>query len=96
MRHELFVGSAKGMAFGGGKIREGHFEMPADLGVQVMDLAGESIGRQPLGQSVGIQEGSIDFFRRGAQHAMQTHGIGVGFAHGLICFYRVVRDMTNE
>ena len=40
------------MAFAGGEIRERHFVGAADFGVQLVDLAGESVRRKPFGHRV--------------------------------------------
>ena len=41
----------------------------------MMNFAGEPVRWKPLDHGIGIEECSIDFFRRRAQHAMKTNGI---------------------
>ena len=45
-----------------------------DLGIQLVDLAGEAVGRQPARDGIGFDEGTIDFLRLGAQDAVQADG----------------------
>lgn len=52
----------------------------ADLGVQLLDLAGEAVGRKPPGEGLPVEEGTVDLFGSGAQHAVQADGSG---GHGL-------------
>ena len=66
------VCSAEGMAPGAAEIGERHFETATESGIELMNLAGKSMRRQPFGQGIGVQESAIDFFRRGAEHAMET------------------------
>ena len=49
------------MALAGGEIGERHFVRAADVGVHLMDLAGESVRRKPFGHRVRIEERTIDF-----------------------------------
>ena len=43
----------------------------ADFGFDVMNFARESVGWEPLGLGIGIEEGAIDFFRCRAQDAVK-------------------------
>ena len=63
--HQFEVLAAEGVALAGGEVRERHLVGAADLGVQVVDLAGESVRRKPLGHRVGVEERPIDSFGRG-------------------------------
>jgi len=77
MRRELDVRSAEGVAPAGAEVRERHAMAAADACVQVMNLAGEAVRRQPLRHRVGIQEGAVDALRRSAEHAMEANRAGV-------------------
>ena len=37
----------------------------------MMNLAGKTVGRKPLGHGVGVQECAIDALGRGAEHAVE-------------------------
>lgn len=41
-----------------------------------MNLAGEPVRRQPLAHRIRIEEGAIDFLGSGAEHTVQTDGVG--------------------
>ena len=58
-----------------GEIRERHLVGAADLGIQVVNLAGESVWWKPFGHCVGIQERPIDSLRRRTEHAVKPDGI---------------------
>jgi len=75
VRHQLQVRSAKGMALSCGEVSERHLVGAADLGFQVVNLAGEPIWRKPFGHRVGVQERPIDFLWSRAQHAMKPDGV---------------------
>src|SRR5882672_11750044 len=61
-----------------GEIRERHPECAADFRLQMVDLAGEAVGRQPLGHGFRIEEGAKNLLRLGAEDTMQTNGITLG------------------
>src|SRR5258708_4536203 len=63
------------MAMSCGEISERHLVGAADLGGQVVNLAGEPVWGKPFGHGVGIQERSIDFLRRCAEHAVKPDGV---------------------
>lgn len=81
------------MAVPRGEIGESHLVGSADPCVQMVDLSSESIGRQPLGHCIGIEERPIDSFRLCAENAMEPDRIGshddflVKFAKviGIVC-----------
>lgn len=56
----------------------------ADSRVQLMDLAGEAVRRQPFGDGIGIEEGAVDPLGRRTQNAMETEAVGChgGFSDG--------------
>ncbi|MNT88698.1 hypothetical protein D3C72_2293010 [compost metagenome] len=68
-RDELQVFPAKRLLVARGEVAKGHLVAAADLGVQEVDLAGVSIGGEPLGDRVGFQEGAIDALGSRAQDA---------------------------
>jgi hypothetical protein len=70
------------MSAAGAKIRKRHLVSAADLGVQMMDLTGETVGGQPLDHGLGIEKRPIDFFRRCAQYAMNLDGVWHGVPFG--------------
>lgn len=74
--NQLEILTTEGMAFAGGEVGERHFEAAADLGLQVVNLAGESIGREPFSHGVRIQERPIDSFWLGAQDAVESDRVG--------------------
>ena len=58
-----------------GKIRKRHLVSAANFGIQMVDLACESIWGKPFSHGVGIQERSIDFFRCRAEHSVKPDGV---------------------
>jgi hypothetical protein len=56
------------------EVREGHFVGPADLGLDVMDLAREAVRRKPFGHRIAIEERSIDPLSWGTKHAVKFDG----------------------
>ncbi|MNP36087.1 hypothetical protein D3C76_1294500 [compost metagenome] len=73
-RLQLEILAAEGMAVAGGEIRERHAKAAADAGLQLRHLAGEAMGRQPFGQGVRLDKGSVYPHRRGLEYAVQCHG----------------------
>jgi hypothetical protein len=61
-----------------GEVRKRHPECAANLRLEMVDLAGEAVGRQPLGHGFGIEEGAKNLFRLGGEDTMQTNGIALG------------------
>jgi len=59
----------------GREVRERHLIGPADPGVDMVDLAGESMRRQPFHHGVGIEKGPIDPFRRRTKDTMESDGV---------------------
>ena len=57
--HQLQVFAAKVMGVAGAEITERHAVLAAHPGVQFMDLAGETIGRQPAHDGVGFEESAV-------------------------------------
>lgn len=55
---------------------ERHPERATDLGVHMVHLAGESVGRNPFGHGTGLQECAIDLFGFGAKHAVKSDTVG--------------------
>ena len=61
------------MAVAAAEMEERHPEGAADAGLQVLDPAGETMGRQPFGQGVRLDKGSVYPHRRGLEYAVQCH-----------------------
>jgi len=75
-RHQLQILATEGVAVTGGEIGERHLVGAADPGIHVVNLAGKSVGGEPFGHGVGIEERPIDSLRRRAEHAVKSDGIG--------------------
>src|SRR6266511_2628955 len=75
VRHQFEILSAEGVAMPCGEIRERHLVGAADLGIQVVNLASESVWRKPFGHCIGIQERPIDSLRRRTEHAVKPDGV---------------------
>jgi hypothetical protein len=75
VRHQFEIGAAKRVTVAGAEIRERHPVRAADLGLQVMNLAGKAMRRKPLGHRVGIEKGPVDSFGRGTEHTVKSHGV---------------------
>jgi hypothetical protein len=86
VRFEFEVGAAEGMGLAGVEVGEGHFVAAADLGVEVMDFAGESVWREPFGHGVGVEEGAVNALRRGAEDAVKFDGVGLVGCHNFNWF----------
>ena len=67
--------SAEGVAMPGAEIGEGHPVATADLGLQVVDFAGEPVWRKPFCHGLGIQESPVDFLRPRAEYTVKADGI---------------------
>jgi len=78
---ELEVAAAERMALASGEIGEGHFKGAADLRIEVVHLAGESIRRQPFDHGVCIEERTIDALGRGAKNTVESDGMGIRCRH---------------
>src|SRR5207249_2173833 len=91
--HDLQIFSAERMARIRGEIRERHPECAANLRVEMVNLAGEAIGRQPLGHGVRVEEGAKNLLRPGGEDTMQTNGIALG--HDVI-FSITERNISQE
>jgi hypothetical protein len=59
-RFELEVLAAKRVALARREVRERHLVGAAHLRIDLVDLAGETVWRQPLGHGVRIEEGAVD------------------------------------
>jgi hypothetical protein len=74
------------VTFPGGEIGKRHFEGAANLRLQSIHLAGESVWRQPFCRGVGVEEGAIDALRGRAKYSMELNGVGLRSSHALILF----------
>lgn len=73
VRRQFQVGASERVALAGREISEGHLVGAADLGVEVMNLGGEAVGRQPLDHRVPIEESAVEFLGCRAKHAVQSN-----------------------
>src|ERR1041384_2757004 len=73
--------TAERVAMPGRQVREGHFVGPADLGLDLVDLAGESMRRHPLGHRIAIEERSVNPLGWGTKYAVKFDGV---FSHGAL------------
>lgn len=71
------IGSAERVALAGAEISERHPVGAADFGVQVINLARESIRRKPLGHRVRVEERPINSLRRRPKHSVESDGVYV-------------------
>jgi hypothetical protein len=83
--HQFEIGSAERVALAGGEISERHLVAAGDFGVQVMNLAGESIRRKPLGHCVRIEERPINSLRRCPKHSVKSDGVYFICWHSFLC-----------
>src|SRR6185436_4249952 len=58
------------------EVGERHAEGASHARLHVMNLAGEAVRRQPLGQAVGVEKSLVNARRRRFQDAMKFHGTG--------------------
>src|SRR5689334_25180819 len=63
------------MAMAGSEICERHLVRTADLGVLLVNLARESVGRKPFGHRICLEERPIDSLGCCAQHAVKLDGV---------------------
>ena len=56
VRHQFEIFSAERVTAAGAEIRERHLVGATDFRVQVVNLAGESVRRKPLGHRVRVEE----------------------------------------
>src|ERR1051326_4583916 len=64
------------MAGVGAEVRERHPVAAADARVELVDLAGEAVRREPLGHGIGVEEGAVDLLGLGAKDAVKANGVG--------------------
>ena len=70
--HEFAVLAAKGVAVARREVRERHLVGTADPGIHVMNLAGETVWRDPLRHRVSIQKRPVDPFRIRTEHTVKS------------------------
>src|SRR5881396_1442893 len=87
VRCQFDVFSAERVALARAEIRERHFVSAADFGVQVMNLARESVRWKPFDHGVRIEERAINSLRRRPEHSVESDGVCVGRWHDLLCVY---------
>jgi hypothetical protein len=87
---EEFIGlqfqirSAEGVALTGGEIGERHFVTTADFGIEVMNLARESVWWKPLGHRVCIQKRAINSLGRRPEHSVKLNGVCCHILSGFV------------
>src|SRR5690606_7600786 len=89
--HQLQILTTEGVALAGGEVRERHPVGTAYPGIQLVHLAGEPIGRQPLDHRVRIQECPIDPFGRSPEDTVKTDGA----RHGLLSCRWLASEPTH-
>src|SRR5437867_1247601 len=85
VRRQFDVYSAERVALARAEIRERHLVSAADFGVQVMNLARESVRWKPFDHGVRIEERAINSLRRRPEHSVESDGVCVGRWHDLLC-----------
>jgi hypothetical protein len=71
--YQLEILSAKGMTVSRGEVRKRHFVGAADFGINMVDLASETIWRQPFSHRVGIEKRSVDSLGACPEYAMKSN-----------------------
>ena len=74
VRHQLLVRATERVTVPRCEVGKRHPESAADLGVQVMDLAREAVGRKPLAHRIRVEEGAIEAFGFGTKHTVEAEG----------------------
>src|ERR1700730_10103921 len=64
------------MTISRGKVRKRHFIGATNFGINMVDLASETIWRKPFSHRVGIKKRSIASLRGCPQHAMKPNCVG--------------------
>jgi MFS family permease len=72
--YQFEILATEGMSVACAEARKRHPEGAADLGLKVVDLAGEAVRWQPFGHGLGVEKCPVNPLRRSAEHAMQSHG----------------------
>jgi hypothetical protein len=75
-----------------GEIRERHLVGAANFGIQLVNLAGESVWWKPFGHCVRIQERAIDSLRRRTKYTMKSDGV---CRHAFVSFRSVVSSFNK-
>src|SRR6185369_4530872 len=73
--------TAKGMTLTGREVCERHFVSASDFGIEMINLAGESIWRKPFRHGARIDEGAVNSLRFGPEHSMKSDGVGIVCGH---------------
>jgi hypothetical protein len=81
------------MAVAGSEIRERHFVGSADFGIQMVDLAGESVRRKPLGHCSGVNKRPINSFGCRTENAMEPDGV---CGHDALAFRYVLLAQEDQ
>jgi len=93
IRHDLQIFAAERMAAACREVGERHPECAANLRLHMVNLAGETVGRQPFGHRIRLEEGAKHLLRPGSEDAMQTNGIALG--HDVI-FSVTERSLSHD
>lgn len=71
---EFEVFSTERVGLAGTEVGEGHLLNAADPGLDLMNFAGESVWRKPLGHRIGIQERAVNPLRCCPEHSVKSNG----------------------
>jgi hypothetical protein len=77
------------------EVGEGHPVRAADFRVEVMNLARESIGRQPFHHRVRIKERPVNSLRRRLDHSMESDSVGIALCHDFLLSMITEIDMAR-
>src|SRR5688572_13163189 len=73
-RHKLLILATERVPVSRRKVRKRHSVGAAHLDVHMVDLAGESVGGEPLGHGVSVEKRPIDAFRCGTENSVKSDG----------------------
>src|SRR5467141_1304551 len=73
--HQLKILSAERVAMARGEVCERHLVGTADFRIQMVNLAGKAIRREPFGHCVGIEKRPIDSLGRSTEHTVEPDDV---------------------
>jgi hypothetical protein len=79
--YQLEILSTERVAVAGGEIGERHLVSAADLGVEVMNLARESVWRKPFAHCTCVKERSVNSLCRRLEHTVKFDGVCIACCH---------------
>jgi hypothetical protein len=83
VRHQFEVFASERVAVAGREVRERHLVRAANLGVDVVDTAGEAVRREPFGHCIGIEERAIHPLGRRPKHSVK---LDTAIRHDVLAF----------